>query len=94
MHKLVEVRVMDGYRLHLLFQDGTKGIVDLGHLTGRGVFQLWNDRKEFEKVIIGPGGELRWGDEIDLCPDSLYLRVTKRNPVEAFPGLHGEAINA
>ena len=94
MHRIVEVRVLDGYRLHLVFQDGAQGNVDLAHLAGRGVFVTWKDRREFENVAIGPAGELRWGDEIDLCPDSLYLRMSGKNPADVFPTLHGEAAHA
>ncbi len=94
MHRLVEVRVLDGYRLQLVFQDGVHVTVDLNGLAGRGVIAFWNDRARFEEVAIGPAGELRWGDEIDLCPDSLYLRVTGKAPADVFRSLRGEAAHA
>jgi hypothetical protein len=32
-------------------------------------------------------GELGWGDQIDLCPDALYLKVTGKTPEDLFPAL-------
>lgn len=83
MHKIVQVEVLQGYHLALTFNDGVKGVVDLGHLAGRGVFSSWNERREFEQVQIGTGGELLWGKEADLCPDALYYKVTGATPLSA-----------
>ena len=85
MHKISKVEVLEGYSLALTFTDGTRGTVDLSRLAGKGVFSLWNDHEAFRSVRIGPAGELAWGDEIDLCPDSLYLEATGQSPEEAFP---------
>ena len=83
----VEVKPLDKYRLWVKFSDGVEGIVDLSEFAGRGVFALWNDYREFERVHIGPGGELAWGEQIDMCPDAVYLRVTGKRPEELFPKL-------
>ena len=80
MVKIVEVEVLQGYRLELVFDDGVSGVVDLSELVGKGVFALWRDRRAFEQVRIGSFGELAWADEIDLCPDSLYLKATGKKP--------------
>lgn len=85
--KPVEVRPLEGYRLWIKYSDGVEGVVDLRYLVGKGVFALWNDYREFQKVHIGPGGEVAWGEEIDLCPDALYLRITGKKPEELFPKL-------
>ncbi|MBM3888826.1 MAG: DUF2442 domain-containing protein [Verrucomicrobia bacterium] len=94
MHRITQVEVLAGYRLNLTFVDGTSGIVDLSDLTGRGVFALWNDREAFRKVKIGDTGELVWSDQVDLCPDALYLRLTGRKPHDIFPALKREPIHA
>ncbi len=47
---------MSDYRLRLSFDDGVQGEVDLSHSVGKGVFALWNDPQQFEKVAIGSGG--------------------------------------
>ncbi len=94
MHKIIKADVLDGYRLDLVFQDGTHGTVDLSDLAGRGVFSLWNDYAEFRKVRIGTTGELVWADQIDLCPDSLYLKVTGKKPEDIFPRLKHQRTHA
>ncbi|MBM3295588.1 MAG: DUF2442 domain-containing protein [Candidatus Aminicenantes bacterium] len=94
MRKAVEVKALPGYILRLKFDDGITGSVDLSHLAGKGVFAIWCERKIFEQVRIGPSGELAWGDQIDLCPDSLYFKVTGKKPEDVFPALRHDSAHA
>ena len=83
----LEVKALDHYRLWIKYSDGVQGIVDLAEFAGKGVFALWNDYREFEKVYVGPSGEIAWSDQIDMCPDALYLRLTGKRPADIFPKL-------
>ena len=94
MRKISKVKALQGYRLGLEFDDGVSGTVDLSYLVGKGVFALWRDRPTFEQVRIGSSGELVWGDQIDLCPDALYLKVTGKKPEDVFPALRHEPTRA
>ena len=94
MRKITHVEVLQGYRLALTFDDGTAGTVDLSDLTGKGVFACWNDHAAFAQVRVGSSGELVWGDQVDLCPDALYLKVTGKQPEELFPALCQEPARA
>lgn len=85
--KPVEVKPLEGYRLWIRYSDGVEGVVDLSDLVGKGVFAAWEDPREFEKVHIGSGGEIAWDDQIDLCADALYLRITGKHPEDLFPKL-------
>ena len=87
MFRLIEVRPLPGYKLYLRYDDGVAGEVDLSSMVGRGVFQLRNDPEAFQRVTIGSGGELRWSDEVDLCADAQYLKITGKKPEEIFPNL-------
>ncbi len=40
MKKISEVKVLQGYRLELVFDDGARGEVDLSDLVGKGVFAI------------------------------------------------------
>jgi hypothetical protein len=82
-----EVKPLDDYRLWVKFSDDTEGIVDLSGFVGKGIFALWNDYREFQKVYIGPGGEIAWSEQIDMCPDAIYLKITGQKPEELFPKL-------
>jgi hypothetical protein len=88
------VRALPMYRIYLEFSDGTKGEVDLSDLAGNGVFEAWNERSFFEKVHIGEHREVKWSDEIELCSDSLYLKLTGKSPEELFPALRREQPHA
>ena len=87
MPRPLEVRPLPNFRLWLRYDDGTEGEVDLSDLAGRGVVKVWNDAEFFQSVKIGPQGELAWSDDVDLCSDSVYMRLTGKSPDEVFPGL-------
>ena len=76
-----------GYRIWLQYADGSAGEIDLSHLAGRGVFAAWNDRACFETVHIAPHGAIAWGEDIELCPDALYLQLTGKTVSEVMPGV-------
>ncbi len=94
MRKITNVKALQPYRLELTFDDGTSGTVDVSHLAGKGVFACWNDPAVFARVRIGSSGELVWADQVDLCPDALYLNLTGKKPEELFPGLRRERARA
>ena len=87
MKKAVEVKPLSGYRIWLRYDDGAEGEVDLSHLAGRGVFKAWTDRKVFESVHVDSSGAIAWNEDLDLCPDALYLRLTGKAAEELFPAL-------
>lgn len=77
-----EVRVVEGYRIHLRFDDGVEGEIDLGEiLTFEGVFEPLRDPLEFGKVYVD-GGTICWPGGADLDPPVLYARVTGRSVSE------------
>lgn len=87
MFRPVEVRSLGKYRIWLRYADGAQGEVDLAHLAGKGVFHVWEQPGTFDRVYITPFGAIAWSDDLDLCPDSLYLELTGKRPEDAFPGL-------
>lgn len=94
MFKPVEVKALSDYRLWVKYSDGAEGIVDLSHLAGKGVFSLWDNYSNFEKVHIREKGAIAWDDQVDVCPDSIYMRITKQVPEEVFPNLASQKIHA
>lgn len=87
MPKLVSVEALPQYRLRLAYSDGVKGEVDLSDLVGQGVFSVWTDPEFFGRVSVGSGGEISWDDNVDICPDAIYLEITAKTPEELFPSL-------
>lgn len=94
MRRITKIKVLEGYRIALTFDDGVSGVVDLSDLAGKGVFTRWRERSFFEQARIGSSGEAVWGDELDLCPDALYLKATGKKPEDLFPGLRPEQARA
>lgn len=74
---VVEVRPLGGYRIHLRFEDGVEGDLDLGDIINfSGVFAPLRDEKEFAKVRVHPElGTIVWPNGADLDPDVLHARV-------------------
>ena len=71
-YKITACKPLPYYRLYLTFADGQKGTVDLSHVVGKGMFSLWEDYREFEKVHIDPENQtVCWNEDIDLCPMTL-----------------------
>ena len=80
MKKITALKVLGNYRVALRFNDGVAGEVDFSSKPRTGVFTFWNSYENFHKARIGEAGELVWNDQIDFCPDSLWLQVTGEKP--------------
>ena len=94
MKRIIKVEPLSGYRVEVTFGDGVHGVADLSSVAGKGVFKAWADRAVFESVRIGDTGELIWAGGLDLCPDSLYLKITGQRVESLFPALNHEEIQA
>lgn len=91
----VHVEARDGLAIWIEYDDGEQGLVDLSHMADGSAFAGWSDRTYFETVHINE--EIRaieWGDDLQLCPDSLYLNLTGRSWEEVWPLPRSEAASA
>ncbi len=75
---VVEVNPLADYRLHLRFEDGATGEIDLAELVEfRGVFAPLADKAYFDLVRVEPTlGTVVWPNGADLDPDVLYSLAT------------------
>ena len=94
MIRPIEVEPRPGYRIWLRYSDGASGEIDLSCLAGQGVFRIWNDQPCFEAVYIAPGGGIAWEEDIEICPDALYLKLTGKSVAELMPGAQHSVENA
>ena len=85
MIRPTEVEPRSEYRIWLRYSDGTSGSVDLSHLADRGVFKAWSNRDFFETVHLTPAGGIAWGEDLELCPDALYMQLTGKSADELMP---------
>jgi len=91
MFEPLEVKALSDYRIWIRYADGEEGELDLSHLAGQGVFELWEDEQKWKNVRIAEDGAIRWSEEVELCPDATYLTLTGESPKEAFPKLTSTA---
>ncbi len=76
MHKITRVTVMDGYRLHVKFENGLEGTVALRERLFGPVFEPLKNPSFFAKVYVDKFGAICWPNGADLAPDALYRRLS------------------
>ena len=84
MLKVNEVRALPGGRIWVKFDDDVEGEVDLSDYVGKGVFAPLRDAQFFSKVHVSAHGSIAWNDELELCPDAIYLELTGKKPEDVL----------
>src|SRR5258708_5932455 len=75
--RVAVVRALPGLKLHVGFNDGLEGIVDMAaliHSQRSGVFAQLADEKLFEQVCVTYGA-VTWPGGLDLAPDAMYRQI-------------------
>lgn len=85
--RVVQVEPHAAFKIWVRFDEGTSRTIDLQELSGRGVLDVWEDRRFLESMHINDAGAVEWPCDVNLCPDSLYFRVTGKSPEDLFPDL-------
>lgn len=71
--RVVEVTVLEDYRLRVLFQDGTSGTVDLSSELWGPMFEPLRDKTLFACAMVHPElHTVTWPNGADLSPEFLY----------------------
>lgn len=78
LHRPVEVKAVEPYKLYVRFSDGVEGEVDLSSLKRGVVFEPLEEYKVFEKVYVDDSGAIAWTDEMDICADAVYIDLKKK----------------
>lgn len=83
MERVKSIKAEEGYRLLLVFTDGTEGVVDLSERLFGPVFEPLKDRDLFRQVTVDDYGVPCWPNGADLAPDALYLEIKKKHEAHA-----------
>lgn len=76
--RLISVEVVNKFILHIQYEDGVTGDVDLSPYKNKGIFKIWNKRSEFEKVEVDKERNvLKWSEGIEIDADALYLTIQR-----------------
>jgi hypothetical protein len=73
--KLRSVEALDDYTIRFEYEDGTVGEKDFRRELDFEGMKALKDISLFKQVHITEFGAIGWNDEIDVCPDALYLEV-------------------
>ncbi|MBQ2615287.1 MAG: DUF2442 domain-containing protein [Synergistaceae bacterium] len=74
-YSVVACSVLDGYKLDLTFEDGSRKIFDGSQLLSSPLYAPLRDYELFRKAEILCGG-VSWTAEIDINPEYLYSQGT------------------
>ena len=78
---IISVNPLEGYQLHIQFEDDTQGIIDISQLIEfTGIFTSLQDLNYFQQVKVHPEwGTIYWENGADLNPDVLYSIITNQS---------------
>jgi hypothetical protein len=76
MPRIIRVAALSGQRLHVEFDDGTTGEIEMADRLFGPVFEPLHDPNEFDKVFVDEFGAIAWPCGADLAPDAIYQRLT------------------
>ena len=76
--QVTAVEAAGDHRLHLTFEDGAEGGVDLSSCRWRGVFEPLEDPDYFRQVRLDEElGTIVWPNGADIAPETLHGWVSR-----------------
>lgn len=91
--KAISVKAIEKYKIQVAFDDGLTGLLDLHHFAGKGVFKIWDEGDNFNKVFISDDGDITWPGELDIDTINAYCNIKGITPDEFFTSLQEYAPN-
>ncbi len=72
--EVIKAKFIKDKKIFITFNDGKNGIVDfMVFINKGGVFKDFNNQELFENFNIDKDfGTLKWNDDLDISPESLY----------------------
>jgi len=82
---LISATPIEGYNVHVVFEDGTVGDVDLSYLPDcGGVFAPLQDSEYFRRLRAdAEAGTIVWPNDADIAPETLYAHARGRQAATA-----------
>jgi hypothetical protein len=79
--RVAAVEVIDFHRLLVTFKNEEQRVFDVAPYLDLPVFQHLRNAPDFHNVRV-EHGTVTWANEIDLCPDTIYLESTPYNAIQ------------
>ena len=81
LNEVTELSYASGYSYLIVFDDGTRAVIDFSEYLDRGpVFAPLRDLDFFRQARI-EGGTIAWPNGADVAPESLYEKCRQAAPV-------------
>lgn len=80
MKWVTEATYLSAYRIHVKFNDGTEGAVDLEETIvndHRAIFKALKEREQFKRFKVD-ADTLVWENGLNLAPEYLYALTAKK----------------
>jgi hypothetical protein len=81
--KVLEATYQGDYRIHVLFEDGVAGTIQLNDLIENGIFRSLKDTAQFSKVYT-TGYSIAWSEELEIDAATIYSELSGKSPAEAY----------
>ena len=75
--RIIDAKPLPDFRLHLQFDNGECGVIDLSSLAGKGVFSVWNVPGLFHAVRVTDFGAVEWPGDRSLSGCALHANDEK-----------------
>ncbi len=72
MHRVISVKALPDFSVHVQFADGLEKQIDLRPFIRGGVSAALNDWAFFQQVMLEDGGGIAWANGFDFCPEFLH----------------------
>ncbi len=83
--KALTVKALEKYKIFVSFNDGTEGTYDLCESSGNGVFKIWDEDDNFNKVFINKdNGAITWPGAIDIDTLNAWFTINSIEPESYF----------
>ncbi|HBF35191.1 TPA: DUF2442 domain-containing protein [Candidatus Sumerlaeota bacterium] len=75
LNEVKNIRYVEDWVLHVVFDDGVEGNVDLSEYVGLGpVFEPLRDKQYFASATVA-NGTVSWANGADIAPETLYEKL-------------------
>lgn len=91
--RVINLQYLGGHRLHLEFNNGDAGEIDLSADLDGPIFQPLLDSNFFSSAKI-EGGALAWPNGADLAPEYLARRMVEQGGASQAPPRHASCLVA
>ena len=68
---VIRAEYRGGYRIHVVFNDGSENTVDFGQWLNGPVFEPVKDGVYFKRFFLD-GGAVAWPNGADVAPETIY----------------------